>query len=472
VYGLWERDLEHNVALGGDNVLLATLIDISRRAIHSQNSVLMGLVGALTQFDIRDTLPGLQNDFCTLWNEIIQEARNRESYITDIHLGLIGHLFIALHPGTDAAPSALAARRSLPMLFELSFYSLCDIASHRYSHRPNSTAHLHITNSCTVSIFTQPGDFPDASPYPPSHDGSTAPQQVEQANIIVRPPSPSNSTTPSKIRDSSQAPPATSLALPAHTSPRPTDASSPGTVTATLQDISPSATLTHPLEGNTQQDIVARCAEPGINEISSTRPTPTPTPMPVPAPAPIVLNMSLASCDAGAPSASNDPFLPASSTVGFSNPASTQPSRVSPLLSAESLPTGNATLPRLRARGLVNTGSMCFANAVLRVLVHSPPFWNLFRELGDLKGQRGAGDPETGGGATPLMDATVRFFEEFMFKEKEPPTQQRAVRGKPIEDEEDERENKSLDSFEPTYLYGAMKGKRQLKKLLVRSCAM
>jgi hypothetical protein len=115
---------------------------------------------------------------------------------------------------------------------------------------------------------------------------------------------------------------------------------------------------------------------------------------------------------------------------------------------------------------------MCFANAVLHLLVHSPPFWDLFRELGYLKGQRGAGGPETGSGATPLVHATVRFFEEFVFKEKEPfPTQQlpEQAAGIPREDEEVDKEHNAADSFEPTYMYDAMKEKRQLKILLVRS---
>jgi ubiquitin carboxyl-terminal hydrolase 10 len=121
---------------------------------------------------------------------------------------------------------------------------------------------------------------------------------------------------------------------------------------------------------------------------------------------------------------------------------------------------------------------MCFANAVLQLLVHSPPFWNLFKHLGNLKGQRGAEGSKIGGGATPLVDAMVRFLEEFVFREKEPPptqiTQQllqHATRGKPREDGEEKNENNFVDSFEPTYMYDAMKVKRQLKNLLVRSRA-
>ena len=112
---------------------------------------------------------------------------------------------------------------------------------------------------------------------------------------------------------------------------------------------------------------------------------------------------------------------------------------------------------------------MGFANAILQLLVHPPPFWNLFRVLGDLNGRRRGGGPKTGGSTTPLVDAKVSFFEEFKLNEKEnlpmkrPPHQ--AANEKPREDEE----NKVADSFEPTNMYDAMKQKKQLKHLLVRS---
>jgi ubiquitin carboxyl-terminal hydrolase 10 len=114
---------------------------------------------------------------------------------------------------------------------------------------------------------------------------------------------------------------------------------------------------------------------------------------------------------------------------------------------------------------------MCFVNAVLQLLVHSPPFWNLFRELGDLKGQCGEAGLDTRGGATPLVDATVRFFEEFMFKQNEPPPMQKppqqAAGEEQREGEEAKKEHSSVDSLKPTYMYDAMKEKRQLKALLV-----
>jgi ubiquitin carboxyl-terminal hydrolase 10 len=86
--------------------------------------------------------------------------------------------------------------------------------------------------------------------------------------------------------------------------------------------------------------------------------------------------------------------------------------------------------------------------------------------MGDLKGPRGSGGLETGADATPVADATVRFFEEFALKE--PP--QQATSG-PRGPDEAKKEHNAMDSFEPTYIYDAMKEKRQLRNLLVCSRA-
>jgi ubiquitin carboxyl-terminal hydrolase 10 len=120
----------------------------------------------------------------------------------------------------------------------------------------------------------------------------------------------------------------------------------------------------------------------------------------------------------------------------------------------------------------VNTKNICFANAVLQLLVNSPPFWNLFREMDHLN-ERGAGVSEPGGGATPLVDATVRFLKEFLVEEESSSTQQQSQQdaGGTSRADEDKKDDNVVDSFEPTYMYNALKEKRQLKPLLVRSRA-
>ena len=407
----------HDIALSRDNMVLSALIDVSRRAIHANIYGVMNLVVALmdesTEFDIRYTFPRLRRDFCTLWNETVQEAKKQGSYSTPVEiLCLIRHLYITLHRGTDAAPTAFSA--STPnrddVLFQPSSYPLCDIARHY----PGPTAY-DPDNFFAISHLTRPA--------------------------------------------------ATEPAIPVQTSayyPHLTDASPP----SAMRDIPLARILSFPLEGTTLQDIVSPCAEPDTSEIPST-----------PEQDPEFRSRAMNESSKSATSISH-PLLSASasSVVGFSVPASP------PFLNAESLaipdgttlfrPTGNDGLPQLRAGGIVNTASMCFANAVSQVLVRSPPLWDMFR---DLKGQRGAGSSVIGGGATPLVDATVRSFEEIMNKEKPPPTRQssrQAADGKMREDEEAKKEPNTVDSFEPTYIYDAMKEKPQLKSLLVRSRAM
>ena len=438
VYGLAARDIQHNVDLGGDNVLLAALIDVSRRAIHSDE---LELVKALTHFDIRLTLPGLQHDFCALWNEFVEGARDQGSFsIPAKILRGIRRLYVMLHQGTDAAPTAFSASTDSldPILLQPSSYPLCDISSHRRDFRPLLQPPHSFDfppNPFPVPQLTQPADSPDASPSYFTSGGSTV-SRVKEASITARPFTAPVMTASSEIRDSSQALTGTSHAFLTRTFPRLTDTSPRRFV----EDIPQATTLSHPLEGTTQQDIFVPCAEPNIGEVFSTAST-------------------------------SNPFLP----------SSPPPSHVPPLSNTELLsllsgtvpshPSGNASLPLHRVRGLVNTGSMDFANTVLQLLVHSPPFRNLFRELGNLKEQRGAGRLLTGGGATPVLDATVRFLEEFRHKEP-PPTQQpsqQAARGKPREDEDENKENTLMGPFEPTYLYGVMKKQRQLKILLVCS---
>ena len=126
----------------------------------------------------------------------------------------------------------------------------------------------------------------------------------------------------------------------------------------------------------------------------------------------------------------------------------------------------------------MNSGNKRFANAVLQLLVHCPPFWDLFKDRGRLIEQQGSGEgyeQETGGDATPLVDATIKFLDEFVYKEAPsvvPQPQEEAGKGKSKEGEEEKKEHDTVDSLELTYIYDVMKEKSQLNRLLVRTLSL
>ena len=80
---------------------------------------------------------------------------------------------------------------------------------------------------------------------------------------------------------------------------------------------------------------------------------------------------------------------------------------------------------------------------------------------------------ETEDGTRPLVEATVRFFKEFIVEEESRSGKQQTqpVMGGTSRANEEKKDDNVFDSFEPTYLYDVMKEKRQLKSLLVRSRA-
>ncbi|KAG8807551.1 hypothetical protein FRC17_004417 [Serendipita sp. 399] len=80
-----------------------------------------------------------------------------------------------------------------------------------------------------------------------------------------------------------------------------------------------------------------------------------------------------------------------------------------------SSPQPGSSAPQIVPRGLVNTGNLCFANAILQALVYTPPFWKLFSDLGssplmrERRNARAKGSVST----TPMVDAVIDFLNEF-----------------------------------------------------------
>ncbi len=134
------RSVLQDYVAHGNSVLLANLIHISRKILRTFEDdnysayISSRIIPSISQFDVQNTLPRLQHDFCDLWNEIVLEAWNSGSDSTPIYiLRYIRHLYIALHQGTIAIPTAFSSSTADhdDILSHGSSYPLCAIASHR-----------------------------------------------------------------------------------------------------------------------------------------------------------------------------------------------------------------------------------------------------------------------------------------------------------------------------------------------------
>jgi len=181
VYGLPEQILRDNISRGGDSIFLAILIHASRHVIRTEPWK-WELLPSISKFNILNTHPGLRIEFCALWNDIIRRARAAPYPHIRILSG-IRHLYIALHQGTDAAPTAFDASTSSddPDLENLRVYPLCNIPTH----------HADTTAPPPTQFDESHRDIPhpfhaESQPYP--GDSATA-QRTDEVNIAQGPPS-------------------------------------------------------------------------------------------------------------------------------------------------------------------------------------------------------------------------------------------------------------------------------------------
>ena len=100
---------------------------------------------------------------------------------------------------------------------------------------------------------------------------------------------------------------------------------------------------------------------------------------------------------------------------------------------------------------------MCFANAVLQVLVYCPPFYRLFTELAKyLPGPPPSDSKKPLDNRISLTTGTIDFLKEFdPLSEKERKRQ------------EEDGEDAFLDSFTPVSVYDAMRAKKRFDNMRV-----
>jgi len=91
----------------GDSVLLATLIHFTRQFVRNslkanwEEFILSEILWLLrSNYNVQDTLPSLQHDFCGLWNEVVLQSSDRDHPLLSTVLLEIRPIYVALHQDT------------------------------------------------------------------------------------------------------------------------------------------------------------------------------------------------------------------------------------------------------------------------------------------------------------------------------------------------------------------------------------
>ena len=195
--GLQEISLRDYAAYG-DSLSLVILIHLVHlqfthfRKSHWPRYSFSEVLGEASDLDAKDTSPRLQHKFCALWNQIVNEAQGSNDWLM-AHLILTDtrNVYLALHQGTDSAPTQFSAstddRDSI--LQEPSSYPVCKVPDHR----SDSTSHLHEINASMILARTIPHDpsIPGVVPFHTSPDppssSSHAPFPVDETLINTLP---------------------------------------------------------------------------------------------------------------------------------------------------------------------------------------------------------------------------------------------------------------------------------------------
>ena len=169
-FSLPRRVLQDNIRYG-DSVLLLILLHVTSNLFHSVSPRWdSNVLCVLSRFDIHNTQPHLQHDFCALWNEIVREAQNGRPRSTPVSiLRNLRHLYVALHGGTYFASNGFSTSplNSDDIVLQPSSYPLCNVANHRSDLLPH--VHGMTTGQAThTSVVTVSADPPLDPTLPPS----------------------------------------------------------------------------------------------------------------------------------------------------------------------------------------------------------------------------------------------------------------------------------------------------------------
>ncbi|KAH9035108.1 hypothetical protein EDB83DRAFT_2415780, partial [Lactarius deliciosus] len=158
-----QRSVLRDHAADGDSLSLAILIHVTRQQFslfRDPSWLPFGysvILQAASNFNVRDTSPELQREFCTLWNQIVLRAQcDNDQLMALLILGPIRNIYAGLHHDTVSTPIRFSSTTTDhdQILFEPSSYPLCNVPGHH----PDSTPHMDGGSTSTTFARVLPHD--------------------------------------------------------------------------------------------------------------------------------------------------------------------------------------------------------------------------------------------------------------------------------------------------------------------------
>ena len=195
-----------------DNLSFAIFIYVTRKQFnHFGDSswpeiTISGVLSATSKFNVQDTSPDLQNEFCALWNRIVRKAQNDKNRKISKHiLKPIRHVYIRLHQGTNSAPTYFSAStgEDQDILDDPDSYPLCTDNDYGHDESSVATPDSHDEPSLSPASLAGPAapSFPLPAPFRvdegittvPLHDNSRITRQTTQSfHFPVTSPDPAS----------------------------------------------------------------------------------------------------------------------------------------------------------------------------------------------------------------------------------------------------------------------------------------
>ena len=185
--GIPESNLRYYAA-HGDSLSLAILIHVTRQQFTNYQTrpwpkdEFWQVLEASSKFNVQDTSPELQHEFCALWNHIVLTAQNdHNQWMAWYTLGPIRNIYLTLHQDTDSYPTHFSASTTNydRVLLEPSSYPSCNVPDHHPDTTPHThdvftsttlahvVPHGHVNPEVNPTVFSNNTDMPSSSAHVP-----------------------------------------------------------------------------------------------------------------------------------------------------------------------------------------------------------------------------------------------------------------------------------------------------------------